>query len=146
MEEHYCDFMCLVEFKEENASQLADPIFREIMVKADEGSHFCLGALDKEDYDLVTILSEEKAEENLIIHQRNDPVISRVIEQKLAHGKRRKPEKDSIDHPWYRKHYAWLRLRDGVLYRSSKIDEVPEVVLQAVIPPTLVEQVLSSAH
>ena len=81
----------------------------------------------------------------MIKHQRNDPIIAACIEQRLAH-KRCKPDKDTIDHPWYIKQFPYLKLKNGVLYRAAKIPEFPDVILQVIVPPTLVEEVLQSVH
>ena len=104
---------------------------------------FCLlGIEDADEASIVVVNADDEERKRLRREQDADPIISNV--KAFIKGRRRPPS--NFPATWYRKNFHLLTVQDGILYCQDYAASVHRVVLQAVIPDSMVKEVLTDLH
>ena len=103
---------------------------------------FFMGAKEDGDLPAAAVHAEQEARDRLRQEQDADSTISEVKQW----VKKRKRLPRNFPGLWYKRCNSFLVVKDGILYRRSYSEAAHAAVLQAVIPPTMVREVLSGLH
>ena len=140
------EFCCFKGHESDEADSVAedDHLFlsQEEQEAEANGSFLFLGMAEEDEYSAAKFNSEFGPMRRLRRRQNADSIIMEVIG--FARLRRRLPR--SFPNAWYKRNIKWLIVRDGILYRKSYSEAVHSPVLQAVIPDSMVQEVLSDLH
>ena len=108
----------------------------------EEDFFFFLGMEEEDEYSLARCNAEEDALNDLKSKQDSDPIISEV--KKFIKNRKRLPR----DFPgtWYKRNGSWLTVKNDILYRRSFSVMVNGDILQAIIPDSMIQEVLEDLH
>ena len=101
-----------------------------------------LGIDDADEASIVVVNADDEARKRLRREQDADPVISNV--KAFIKARRRPPP--NFPATWYRKNFHVMTVKDDILYCQDYAATVHKVVLQAIIPDSMVKEVLSDLH
>ena len=121
-----------------------DDLFRLSLLldEHEDDNFYLLGMTEDIDQPLVQFHSERSALKRLKRKQDSDPIISEV--KSITKKHRRLPR--SYPCTWYKRNNKWLTVKDGILYRKSFCDLVNTKILQAVIPDSMIPEILRELH
>ena len=108
----------------------------------EDGPTLLLGMAEEDEHSIAKFNSERGPIRRLRRKQDSDTVIAEV----KGFVKTRKRLPHSFPNTWYQRNGKWLTMRDGILYRKSYSEAVHAPVLQAVIPASMVQEVLADLH
>ena len=91
---------------------------------------------------LVRLNADDKDVDRLKRKQNEDPILDEV--KRFVRRRRRPPR--SFPDAWFKRNFTRLAIRDGVLYRKAYADTIVSHVMQAVIPDSLVQEVIQDLH
>ena len=103
---------------------------------------YFLGMKEMDEHSVAKWNIEEPERKRLKKEQNADQIISEV----KSYVKKRKRLPRNFPSTWFKRNNAWLVLKDGILYRRSYSETVHSNVLQAIIPDSMIEEVLSDLH
>ena len=110
---------------------------------AEDHEDFTLLGMDcDEDYEVVRFNALSDDINQLRAAQDEDPTISTV----KSFIKARKRIPFSFPENWYKANSKFLILRDGILYKLAYSEANHLEILQAIIPPSMVEHILKGVH
>ena len=112
------------------------------LLTGDVGDEAFLGMCGCDGYYLACLNAHEEDMEKLKYQQDSDPIVTEV--KKFVKDRKSLPR--SFPSPWYHRNFKWLTIREGILYRKSYADTIHDQVLQAVIPDSMVADVLDDLH
>ena len=103
---------------------------------------FFFGMNEDDEHSLVQFNTDRVAIKRLKREQDRDTIISEV----KGFVKKRKRLPRTFPSTWFKRNNSWLVIKDGILYRRSYSELVNSNVLQAVIPDSMIPEVLSDLH
>lgn len=104
---------------------------------------FCLLGMDDNDaVTAVELISDDERRKELAEAQDEDEAIRRIKE----FVRKRKSPPESFTEVYFRKHFKRFVIQDNILFRKDVYGTSSTPILQAVIPPKLVPDVLKHAH
>ena len=103
----------------------------------------CFLGIDHEVEGPLAELNADKEErKRLWREQEADPIISNV----KAFIKKRRCLPMSFPNAWFKKNFHLLTIKNGILYCKDYAASINKIVLQAIIPDSMVKEVLSELH
>ena len=108
----------------------------------EEGDLCFLGMAEEDEHSIAKFNSERGPIRRLRRKQDADTVLAEV--KCFVKSRKRLPR--AFPDAWFQRNSRWLTMRDGILYRKSYSDVVDAPVLQAIIPESMVQEVLADLH
>ena len=103
----------------------------------------CFLGIDHEVEGSIVDLNADKEERKRLWRmQEADPIISNV----KAFVKKRRSLPASFPNLWFKKNFHLLTIKDGILYCRDYAASINKIVLQAIIPDSMVNEILSDLH
>ena len=116
--------------------------FLESWEQDPEQFFFFMGMEEENEHSMVKFQAEEESMDRLRQMQDEDAIVAEV--KNFVRMRRRLPHKFPC--PWYRRNSKWLVIREGILYRRAYAQVVHADILQAVIPDSMIDEVLEDLH
>jgi hypothetical protein len=95
-----------------------------------------------DEYSVVKFNVRSSEREKLRLHQERDSILAEVMQL----VKRRVKPLRHFKEKWYVSNFRRLLVRGNILYRTADSEAIDSPVLQAVIPDTLVKEVMEDMH
>ena len=101
-----------------------------------------MGMLEENEAGVVSLHADSEARARLRREQDADTIMAEV----KGYVQKRKRLPREFPETWYKRNCHFLTVRDGILYRRSYAESVHADVLLAVIPDSMVPEILSDLH